>query len=276
MNEVQIRALTDRETLRRLEDLQQRVWGMPDRDIVPMHQLLAAVSAGGVVLGAFAPGGELIGFCYAFLGQRAGRLLLYSHMAGVAEEWRGRDVGFQLKRAQRDAALARGLDWMVWTFDPLQSGNAYFNLHRLGALARRYHVNYYGEMLDDLNRGGESDRLEVDWLLRSPPVRARMAGRPDLREHAAAAEASPVVLAGSGDPFPRPHDPALDRAEPEVRLGIPLDFTALRQADTALAREWRDASRRAFPAYLDRGYAAVDFLRTPALGYYLLRRPGAD
>ena len=124
MGRVEIRPITDLPTLRALEDVQQRVWGMPDRDVVPTHQLLAATAAGGVVLGAFSPEGAVVGFCYGFVGRRQGRLFLYSHMAGVVEEWRGRQIGFRLKRAQRDAALAQGVDWMVWTFDPLQSANA--------------------------------------------------------------------------------------------------------------------------------------------------------
>lgn len=278
MDDILIRPISDIDTLRTLEEVQQRVWGMPDRDVVPSHQLLAATAAGGVVLGAFAPGGVVIGFCYGFVGQRQGRLLLYSHMAGVVEEWRGRDVGFRLKRAQRQEALARGLDWMVWTFDPLQSSNAYFNLHRLGAAASRYYVNYYGEMPDELNRGVESDRLEADWFLRSPRVVRLMdskARSEPAGESADPAEA-PVALAGSGDALPQAADPILDLHTPEVRLGIPLDFTALRKADLALAGEWRAVSRRAFQTYIGRGYAAADFIRTSSLGYYVLRRAHAD
>ena len=278
MDDALIRPISDIVTLRRLEELQQRIWAGPEREVVPAHQLLAAAAAGGVVLGAFAPGGDLVGFCYGFLGQRQGRPLFYSHMAGVIEEWRGRDVGFRLKQAQRREALARGLAWMVWTFDPLQSTNAYFNLHRLGAEARRYYVDYYGEMPDELNRGVESDRLEVDWFLRSPHVVRRMdsAARSEPTEESGDTANAPVALAGSGEPLPRPVDSVLDLHVPEVRLGIPLDFTALRTTDLALAREWRAATRRAFQTYFGRGYAAVDFIRPPSLGYYVLRRTRAD
>jgi len=273
-----IRPISDIVTLRRLEELQQRIWAGPERDVVPAHQLLAAAAAGGVVLGAFARDNEVIGFCYGFVGQRQGRLLLYSHMTGVIEQWRGRDVGFRLKLAQRQEALARGLAWMVWTFDPLQSTNAYFNLHRLGAEARRYHVNYYGEMPDELNRGVESDRLEVDWFLRSPHVVRRMdsAARSEPTEESGDTANAPVALAGSGEPLPRPANPVLDLDAPEVRVEIPPAFTPLRTANLGLAREWRATSREVFRAYFDRGYAAVDFGRTPAVGYYVLRRARAD
>ncbi len=274
MDDVVIHPISDSPTLRALEEVQRRIWGGPDSEVVPAHQLRAAAAAGGVVLGAFAPGGELIGFSYGFLGRREGRLFLHSHMTGVVEEWRGREVGFRLKRAQRQEALARGLDLIVWTFDPLQSLNASFNLHRLGAEARRYYVNYYGEMSDALNRGVDSDRLEVDWHLTAPRVVRLMEA--EAPPPGAPATAAPLALAARGGPLPRPADPVLDHDAPQVRLGIPSDFTALRRADLGLAREWREVSRRVFQAYFARGYAAVDFVRTAAGGEYVLRRSDAD
>jgi predicted GNAT superfamily acetyltransferase len=234
VDRVAIRAITDPQTLHEVETLQQRVWGMGDREIVPAHQLLAATASGGIVLGAFASSGELIGFCYGFVGLREGRPFLYSHMAGVVEGWRGQEIGFRLKQAQREAALARGLDWMVWTFDPLQSLNAYFNLRKLGALARRYYVHYYGEMPDDLNRGIDSDRLEVDWHLRSPRVAMSLSERQPSREAEregaelrGAGNEAPLALALAGaHPLPHPVDPVLDLDAAVVRIGIPIDFAA--------------------------------------------------
>lgn len=272
VGDIEIRPITDLETLRAVESLQQEIWGMPDRDVVPAHQLLAAAGAGGVTLAAFAAGGTMIGFCYGFVGLREGRPLLYSHMAGVADGWRSTGVGFQLKRAQREEALARGLDRIVWTFDPLQSANAHFNLHKLGAEARRYYVNYYGEMPDELNRGIESDRLEVEWPLTAPRVVRAMTGtgsevEADAREGAAAAQ---FAIRASGDP-PRPEEAAPLPEAPTVRLAVPGDFTDLRRRDPARARAWREATRRAFLAYFGRGYAAVDFQRSAAGGFYVLR-----
>jgi predicted GNAT superfamily acetyltransferase len=228
--EVVIRPLVSLDELRAVEELQREVWGMPDRDVVPLHHLLAASSAGGLVLGALDPRGRLVGFCYGFVGLRDGRPLFYSHMAGVVEGWRGRDVGFRLKQAQRQAALERGLDRMVWTYDPLLAANAAFNLHKLGARASRYYVNYYGAMADDLNRGVDSDRLEVEWLLsgREP--------RPDVQR------------------------------EPRLRIAIPPDFDRLRRLDPSAAQAERLRSREAFQRAFDQGYEAVDF----ADGAYIL------
>lgn len=239
MDEVSIRPITALPELRRIEILQRDVWGMPDRDVVPSHQLLAASGAGGVVLGAFVPSGDLVGFCYGFIGLRNGRALFYSHMAAVVEAHRGKDIGFRLKRAQREEAMARGLDLMVWTYDPLQAANAHLNMHKLGARASRYYVNYYGEMEDELNRGIPSDRLEVDWWLRDPRVVTLMRGE------RSAAPSGPDV----------------------ARIDIPANLGEMRRSDHALLRQWRQRTREAFVELFARGYEAVDFVD----GAYVLR-----
>ncbi len=261
VSEIAIKALTDIDSMRRIETLQMEIWGMPERDIVPSHQLLAAAGAGGAVLAAVEPDGTIVGFCYGFAGWRDGRPLLYSHMAGVTGARQLQDIGFRLKCAQREAALAIGLDHAVWTYDPLLSVNARFNLHKLRATARRYHVNYYGEMPDDLNRGLESDRLEVDWALRSPRVTAAVNGTPSERQWSAA----PRALEGTPHPLgvaPTPPNMALN--DPAILLEIPTDLAAIRRRDRHLAHAWRLASREAFLHYFGRGYRAVDFLLHPA------------
>lgn len=239
MDEVTICPITALPELRRIETLQRDAWGMPDRDVVPSHQLLAATGAGGVVLGAFDPSGDLVGFCYGFIGLRKGRPLFYSHMAAVVEAHRGKGIGFRLKRAQREEAMARGLDWMVWTYDPLQAANARLNMHKLGARASRYYVNYYGEMDDELNRGIPSDRLEVDWWLRDPRVVQLMRG-----ERSRAPSGADVA-----------------------RIDVPATLGEMRRSDPALLQQWRQRTREAFLELFARGYEAVDF----ADGAYVLR-----
>jgi chorismate synthase len=272
---VTIRALTDVRDLRTVEELQREVWGMPDRDLVPYHQLLAATATGGAVLGAFDPGGRLVGFCYGFVGLREGRMLFYSHMAGVLAAYRNQEIGYALKRAQREAALSRGLDHMVWTYDPLLSPNARFNLHKLGATARRYYVDYYGEMPDALNRGLPSDRLEVDWALRDPRVAARSAGG-----HEPSSSPAPLPPALSADPRAdtvAPGDPVLDLQSAAVRIEIPTAFAELKARHPDRAVAWRLATRQVFRHYFAVGYRAVDFIAGDDLraSYVLSKAPAA-
>ena len=64
---------------------------------------------------------------------------------------------------------------MTWTYDPLESRNAYLNVHKLGAACRSYIRDYYGPMADGLNVGLPSDRLRVEWWISSERVRRRVA-----------------------------------------------------------------------------------------------------
>lgn len=153
--------------LAQLEQLQQRVWGCAAEEIVPAHLLQAHQHHGGCVLEARLDT-QLMGMTYAFPGP-PGSDYLYSHLAAIAPEWQGRGYGRQLKQAQADWARQRGYRRIVWTFDPLQAGNARLNIERLGAVCNRYFVNYYGDLDDELNRGVPTDRLEVDWWLH--PIR---------------------------------------------------------------------------------------------------------
>lgn len=271
MTDVHIRPITDVDELNKVADLQREVWGMPDVEVVPVHQLLAATAAGGVVLGAFDASGRLIGFCYGFVGLREGEVLFYSHMAGVAPAHRDRGVGFLLKRAQREAALQRGVRRMVWTYDPMKSLNARFNLHKLGAVAARYYVDYYGAMQDELNRGLPSDRLEVDWWLQDPRVEALMRG--ERPEHLWTHPATALAAAARGRDL-TPDDPALNLDAPAVKVEIPTEFAALKRRDAGLGLDWLLAVRRTLQHYFGRGYLAVDYVVAGDRGAYVLRREG--
>ncbi|MGD9316090.1 MAG: GNAT family N-acetyltransferase, partial [Anaerolineae bacterium] len=114
------------------EALQRRVWVLPDDlEVVPLHLLLTAQRNGGLVLGAF-DGGELVGFLFGFPAyDQDGRPKHCSHMMGVDPDCQGAGIGYQLKLAQREFALAQGLDLVTWTYDPLESRNAYLNIHKL-------------------------------------------------------------------------------------------------------------------------------------------------
>ncbi len=103
---------------------------------------------------------------------------LHSHMLAVNEHYRNRGIGVQLKLAQRREALARGIRRMEWTFDPLQSKNAFLNIHRLGAVARHYRENFYGVSSSRLQGGLPTDRLLAEWELDSPRVQAHLDGHP--------------------------------------------------------------------------------------------------
>lgn len=205
---VEIRPIHTHAEYRAVEQLQREVWGLPEIDIVPDHLLLTAQKNGGLVLGAFdtPPGLEsqqLVGFVFGFPGLLPdGRVKHCSHMAGVAPAYQNRNVGYLLKLAQRDHVLAQGLDLITWTFDPLESRNAYLNFHKLGVTCRTYLRELYGRMRDGLNFSLPSDRFQVDWHIASAHVAGRLASAPTVPTPPSTAGGRPTppapLLAHSG------------------------------------------------------------------------------
>lgn len=177
MSGIELREITSFEEIEACIELQKRTWGLPDIDVTPSRLFVIARYAGTPPIGAFDGRGELVGFVHTLLAHVDGTPAFYSHMLAVAEDWRDRGVGYALKLAQRDRALRQNVPLVVWTFDPLQSRNAHFNLNKLGVVVRRYIPNFYGERHDSVfDSGIGSDRVFAEWWVRSPRVEAALAG----------------------------------------------------------------------------------------------------
>ena len=163
-------------------ELQKTVWGFSDAELVPLRLFVVAEKVGGQVIGAF-NGDAMIGFALAIPGFRAGRPYLHSHMLAVSEGYRNAGVGRRIKLIQREDAIERGFELIEWTFDPLEIKNAYLNIARLGAIARRYIPNQYGITSSPLQGGLPTDRLVAEWWLKSDrATRLLNAGDPSRTE----------------------------------------------------------------------------------------------
>ena len=264
MDDVEIRAIESPGDLAEASRLIDRVWG--ERDIVRPALLRALATHGAPVFGAFA-GERMVGAQMAFLGVEEGEVFLHSHITGIDPEVQGGGVGLALKRAQRDWALRHGIRVVTWTFDPLVARNAYFNLHKLGATAERFHRDFYGPMEDEINRGDRSDRLEVRWEVASDRVeRALESVGGTFRGYWGAAML--LDRDASGSPAPRPLSGATT-----LLLRVPPDYHDLRRTDPALGNRWRDAVGDALEEAFGAGYRAVGFLRSES-AYVLERRDG--
>jgi len=134
-----------------------------------LRMFVVADKVGGQVMGAF-DGATLVGFALSIPGTRSGHIYLHSHMLAVRKDHRNSGLGRCLKLMQRDDALARGIELIEWTFDPLEIKNAYLNIEKLGAIARRYNINQYGITSSPLQGGLPSDRLIAEWWLKSKRV----------------------------------------------------------------------------------------------------------
>ncbi len=155
------------------EALQRAVWGagdLPD----PGDLMMVIQSEGGLCAGAFRDG-KLLGYVFGFPTRVPA--IQHSHRLAVLAEARGLGLGLRLKWYQRDWCLARDITLLRWTYDPLRLPNASLNIASLGAKAHIYHADYYG-LMQGINAGVPSDRLQVEWRLDDPAVALRAKGLP--------------------------------------------------------------------------------------------------
>ena len=193
-------------------------------------------------------------------------------MLAVKPEYRSSNLGYKLKLAQRERVLAQNINQITWTFDPLQSRNAYFNFAKLGVIADSYRVDFYGEATSSFLHQAGTDRLWVSWLIHSERVRERLK---DARKLSSLPDSTkPLVEAGTD------LAPKITRS-PDLRgeylaIEIPADINAVQVEKPELAVQWREATRWAFSHAMKQGYVVEEFcretLRNQSVGSYLLRR----
>jgi predicted GNAT superfamily acetyltransferase len=237
---IEIRCLTAHAEFQDAVRLQQQIWGFEEIELLPLRLFVVALKVGGQVFGAF-DGQRMIGFCLAIPGLKAGgKSYLHSHMLGVLPEYRDAHVGKRLKLVQRDEALARGIDLIEWTFDPLEIKNAFFNMERLGAIVRRYVYNQYGTTTSHLHGGLPTDRCIAEWWIGSPRVEAIIRGQ------------------------------QFDRSPIEARIAIPTDIATMRADDPKRARDIQQQASGQFQAGFDSGLAVIGFEKSKEAGTYLL------
>ncbi len=277
MASVAVRLLRTHEEFREAERIQTAVWGT----IGASGELMSVTQKyGGAVLGAFVSK-RLVGFIYAFLARRKGRLIHWSHMMAVLRGFRDHGLGWRMKLAHRRLALERGIRSICWTYDPLQSRNATLNLWRLGARVEEYIPDCYGQFPSRIERGLSSDRFVVNWQVGSPKVARRLKGECSHLDPASLTSVNPTRVNPHGFlEIGRLH---LSRRRPQVLVEIPANTDEMRARALPLARQWRLEIRKIFVSTLAAEYEVEDFIppgpATRGRCFYLLRRrlkPGAD
>ncbi len=274
MTVFRIRPLKSLEEFRACERLQLEVWGNLG---VGSEVMSVTAKYGGAVIGALARG-RVVGFIYAFLAQRHGRLVHWSHMMAVEPRFRDRHLGLKMKLVHRRLALARGIRSICWTYDPLQSRNASLNIHRLGGIVDEYIENCYGRFPSQIEKGLPSDRFVVDWRIASARVVKRLTARGKAASSVASLPCANETRTSSRGALEN-CGLHLDLTSPRVAVRIPANTDAMRARDLDLAERWRLETRRIFKTYFARGYRVQDFLpRKDSNGrgyYYILGRAKA-
>ena len=148
--------------------------------------------------------------------------------------------------------------------------NAVFNLHRLGASSTIYLRNVYGELDDALNAGLPTDRLQVDWLLRSPRVLAAIVPEQAARVwHLDELRILPAPELGA------PDSPNLAELKENAPVAVPLPDAVepLRTKDPARLLQWRYYLRAVLPAVFEHGYQLTDCVALPDAGWHYILSP---
>ncbi len=254
MDSLVIRDIDGAAQMRAVEELQKEVWGLPDLDVVPLSHLVAAKAAGG------------------FVSYEHGQLAHHSHMLAVKPNYRNFRIGHKLKLAQRERTLAQGIKLMTWTFDPLQSLNAYLNFNKLGVVSDRYFINFYGDdAASFLHRNG-TDRLWVTWLLASDRVAGRISEVPFKRRF----ELVTPLVQLLPDSSPQRNNLTEGLSQELATLEIPTHINSLERQNRISALAWREATRWAFTEAIAAGYLVEDFYcesrDEQSRGIYILRR----
>jgi predicted GNAT superfamily acetyltransferase len=240
LRRIAIEKLTNEAQFREAVALQKTIWGFDDVELLPVRLFVVATKVGGHAFGAWSEG-RMIAFCLAIPGLKPdGRSYLHSHMLGVLAGYRNAGIGRLLKLRQREDALARGIELIEWTFDPLELKNAWFNMQRLGAIVRRYVRNQYGTTTSHLHAGMPTDRCIAEWWVGSERVRRRVAN----------------------EPFENP--PVVERVE------VPAEIAEMRRKDVRQARALQAQISDRFEDAFDRGLIVVGVERTSEHGIYLL------
>ncbi|RNF39570.1 GNAT family N-acetyltransferase [Planococcus salinus] len=258
--QVTIRKLETNDDMRLIQKLEREVW---DMDPIPTHQTFTASKNGGILVGAFHEE-KLIGFSYGFAGFNKGKSYLCSHMMGIHPDYQSQGIGRILKEQQRKEARDIGYDLITWTFDPLESKNAYLNTSRLYGICHTYLENCYGEMDDGLNRGLPTDRLQVEWWISSSRVENKWKPGPVRFQQPYRVTETPT-----GYPVIDMETTEAALSEEGVEVPIPKQFQQIKKEDPALAMDWRMKIRGIFQQLFADGFALVGVRKTEeAVQYY--------
>ncbi|HEV2494881.1 MAG TPA: hypothetical protein VG204_17600 [Terriglobia bacterium] len=270
MSRFEIRQLEHLDEFRQVERIQNSVWGT----LAASSELMTVTAKyGGVVLGALA-NRRVVGFIYAFLARRHGRLVHWSHMMAVEARYRDRGLGFRMKLAHRRLALKQGVKAICWTYDPLQSRNAFLNIARLGGLVSEYLPDCYGKFPSLIEGGLPSDRFVVDWKIAS----RRVASWLDATSKHPPGFRTPRVnhTRVNARGFLENCTIAIDLRAPRLLVEVPANTDAMRTRALPLARRWRLEARKVFEHYFSAGYRVEDFSPPHATSdgrcFYLLKR----
>ncbi|XPV75870.1 MAG: hypothetical protein ACNI27_14700 [Desulfovibrio sp.] len=257
--DIQVRELETHAELRECVDLQREIWGLDDLMVMSAITMKALTIDGpkmGLVVGAF-HNNKMVGLNIVMPSMEPD--VAYGHMLGVLEEYRDGKVAHKMGVYVHNALTERGVNYLTWTYEPLESRNAHLYLNRMGAQVTAYLKDCY-EVPCDMHEGLSLDRFLVRLNLLSPPEREE----------------------GTLEELLNRYPVAREDFLPDVRkilVEIPGDLAVLKDVDMTAALRFRQETRRVFGEYITaRSYTTGGLFSgedsSGRVSYYLLQRRG--
>jgi len=222
---IEINSLASRQGQDIAREIFDKTWPMETGTEITPNLLQAMIHSGAYLSGAFI-GDKCVGAAFAFPATSGG-LHLHSHMTAVLGDYRDQGIGYLLKIDQWHWAKKNNYKEITWTFDPLVARNAKLNLVKLGVDISAYYPNFYGDMLDGLNAGDESDRVMASWAV--------VGDQPIIKS----------LITNPGDS--------------DTLIKIPKDIVAIRSKDISENLNWRHKVREEFMRAFEKGGKVVGF-----------------
>ena len=270
MENIEIRPFETIEDFQACVEFQGDTWGGHFTERVPIAILKVSQRLDGIAAGAYSHTGQLLGFVFGMTGVQKGEVVHWSDMLAVRPELRNSGLGVKLKAYQRTTLLDRGINKMHWTFDPLESKNAYVNLIKLGATSQEYIRDIYGQTDSPLHSGIGTDRLVATWIMDSDRTLNRMQGKLTGSPQDLDDKPPSVFEVQTNANLVRPMQPNLDLTEPSLLVPIPTSIQRLKKESLELAIKWRIAVRNALTFYINNGYEVRELVRRSEYSEYLL------
>ncbi|MEA1986478.1 MAG: GNAT family N-acetyltransferase [Candidatus Marinimicrobia bacterium] len=245
VNKIKIKDGISNNIIDDVQYLHKTIWGLDSLEMTPSHIYVATQHNGGKVLCAYYEN-KPIGFVFGFPSvDDNGKVAFYSHNLGVLKKFRNYGIGFLLKKELRRVLLNLNYKNVYWTFEPLDSKNAYSYIHKLGCVSNSYQINYYGEMRDSINKKLPSDRLIMNWRIASSHVDKAIKNssknsineindgiRLNFTKELLDTFLEPIEINGNNFEFGK-------NSDLKFYLEIPINFPELKKSSPKLALKWK-------------------------------------
>jgi predicted GNAT superfamily acetyltransferase len=249
-----IKKLHTYEELKEVATIRSEIW--PNDGEVALDHMKFISCHGGIILGAYQEE-QLVGYIYSFPGYRANKVYLILQNIGVLPAYQHQKIGEALMQALKQEAQNLGYEEIVWTFEPLESVNAYVYLHKMGAITSEYIKNCYEDERNDF----PIDRLLTRWDLTNS-------------EQTPIEQLETIIAQSHKVPFDEEVDITDFADHSYLLIPVPAQFKAFRSRTEV--HGWRFFTRSIFCQLFTHGWEVFDLHKNQnpdsKLHYYVARK----